>query len=247
MNATEKEMTLFEHIIELRNRLLYAVIGLGAGVAVTYSFRKDLFSILVQPLCQVFEDNCRLITTQVAEAFFVHFKTALLAGFFLSSPWIFWQVWQFIGPALRPKEKRLVLPFILAASLMFVGGAFLGYFYVFPFAFEFFLKQEISVDWIEPTTAMGPYFSFAASLLFAFGVLFQIPVVVVFLNILGLVSASSLWKTWRYALVGIFALSAILTPADPFTMLMLGVPLSILYMGSLMICSLMERSRRVQA
>lgn len=236
------EMSLLEHLIELRKRLLLATIGLALGFGAAYFFRKELFGLLVQPLCKSFDESCQLITTQVAETFIVHFKTALLFGFFISSPWIFFQLWRFVSPGLYKKEKKYVLPFVLVASLMFVGGALLGYFYVFPFAFKFFLGSELNT-YVEPSTAVGPYFSFAASLLFAFGLLFEIPVVIVFLNLLGLVAAKDLWASWRYGIVGIFALSAALTPADPMTMLMLAVPLSVLFILSLVICSALEKSR----
>lgn len=236
------EMSFLEHLSELRKRLIYAAIGLVIAFGVVYHFSEIIFQWLMNPLCGVFENqDCQLITLGVAEAFMVYLKTGLLGGVFLAAPWIFFQIWRFISPGLHKNEKFYVLPFVLVASFMFVGGAGFGYFVVFPFAFEFFLTTL--GPQITPMPSMNEYFGFASSLLFAFGALFEIPILVFLLNWIGIVSASSLWKTWRYAMVIIFALAAILTPADPLTMLLLGIPLSILYLASLALCSLSERAR----
>lgn len=236
-------MTFLEHLHELRRRLIYCAWGFVIAFAAVYSFKEQIFLYLMRPLCSSFDNReCHLITLGLAEAFMVYLKTALVAGFFLSLPWMFFQLWQFISPGLHSKEKRYVLPFVVSASVMFAGGAIFGYFVIFPFAFDFFLN--LAGPEILPMPSMDAYFGFAFALLFAFGFLFEIPVLVVLFNIIGLIEAKTLWRTWRYAIVVIFALSAILTPADPFTMLALGIPLSILYMISLFIVSALEAKRK---
>lgn len=237
------EMSFLEHLAELRKRILNALWGVVLGFIVVYYFSEQVFDWLLLPLCGAFKNSeCRVITTGVAEAFMVYLKTGIIGGVFVASPWIFYQIWKFISPGLHGHEKKYVLPFVFAGSLMFVGGALFGYFYIFPFAFEFFLSY--TGDLIIPMPAMSAYFGFASGLLIAFGLLFEIPVFVVLLNLLGVVQAATLWRTWRVALFCIFALAAILTPADPFTMLLLGAPLSFLYMVSLVVCSFLEKSRK---
>lgn len=237
------EMSFLEHIGELRTRVLRSVIGVGVGFVIVYSQAEWVFSKLMEPLCGAFKNReCQLITLGLAEAFVVYLKTAIVGGIFLAAPWVFFQVWQFISPGLHAHEKKYLWPFVLSASVMFAGGGAFGYFFVFPFAFEFFLN--LAGPEIMPTPSMANYFSFAVSLLFAFGALFELPVLVILLNLLGVLAAKDLWKTWRYAIVGIFILSAILTPADPFTMVLLAVPLSLLYLGALVVCSVLEKRKQ---
>ena len=235
-------MPLIEHLVELRLRVIRILIGLFVGFLIAYHFSEKLFDLLLRPLCQAFQkQECPIVFTGIAEPFLVYLKVGVLAGFFLSIPFTFYQIWIFISPGLRQSEKRWMLPFVFVASVMFVAGSLLGYFYIFPIAFNFFLSQAAQP--IHPMLSMSDYLSFASGLLFAFGFLFEIPVFVILLNLIGLVSAKSLWRTWRYCVAGIFVLSAVLTPADPYTMLLLGVPLSCLYILALIACSLLESVR----
>jgi sec-independent protein translocase protein TatC len=238
-----EELSFLDHLVELRKRLIRSLYGVFIGFGLIYHFAEELFDWLIQPLCKAIKDGaCPLIYTGVAEPFMVYLKVGLLGGFFASMPWIFYQIWAFISPGLHAHERRWVIPFIIIGSAMFVGGALMGYFVIFPLAFDFFLKQALAP--IQPMLSMADYFSFASGLLFAFGFLFEIPVFVLLLNLMGVISAKSLWKTWRYAVAGIFILAALVTPADPYTMLLLGIPLSIFYVGALVACSLLERLRR---
>ena len=237
------EMTFLDHLADLRKRLIHAFLGVIVCFVIVYTYSDQIFDLLMRPLCESFKNgNCQLITIGVAEAFIVYLKTGLVGGIFLGSPWVFYQLWKFISPGLHQNEKKYIVPFIFSASLMFIGGACFGYFYMFPFAFKYLMS--VSGSHIVPMPSMDLYFTFASTLLFAFGALFEIPILVVLLNLLGVLEARSLWNTWRYAIVIIFALSAILTPADPITMLMLGIPLTILYLSSLVACSLLERARK---
>jgi sec-independent protein translocase protein TatC len=238
----ELSQSFMDHLVELRKRLIYSVCGVGLGFSLSYSYAEKVFDILLEPLCKAFQrDQCPIVYTSLVEPFLVYLKVGILGGFFLAVPWIFIQVWQFISPGLKAAEKKYVVPFVTVASVMFVFGGCLGYFFLFPMAFKFFLS--IVPTSITPMLSMSDYFSLASGLLIAFGVLFEIPVFVVLLNLIGVLSSRSLWKTWRIAVALIFVLSAVLTPADPYTMLLMGVPLSVLYIAALVVCSLLEKAR----
>lgn len=237
------EMSFMNHLTELRTRLVKCLWAVAVGFVIAYSNSERIFDFLIRPLCEAFGDReCKMVYISVAEPFFVYLKVGLVGGVFGAVPVIFYQLWMFLAPGLRKNEKGLLLPFVFSASVMFVGGAMMGYFYVFPFAFDFFLN--LTGTHIQPMISMSSYFSFSSMLLFAFGTLFELPVFVVLLNILGVLPAATLWGTWRYAIVGIFVLSAVLTPADPYTMILLAVPLTVLYMGSLVVCTVLEKTRR---
>lgn len=246
MTTPQNEMTMFEHLKELRKRLVRAVLGVLVGFLIVYHFAEDLFSWLVKPLCHAIQGSqeCPIVYTGVAEPFMVYLKVGLVGGIFVSAPWMFYQIWKFISPGLHYHEKKYVVPFVAVASIMFVGGALLGYFFIFPLAFEFFL--QVATPEIHPMLSMSDYFGFASGLLLAFGILFEIPVFVVLLNLIGVLKAKTLWKTWRPATAGIFILAAILTPADPYTMLLLGCPLAAAYILALCLCSVLEGLRSKQ-
>jgi len=235
-------MNFLDHLMELRKRLIHTLWGVLLGFLIAYHYSRQIYEFLMRPLCRTFEDPiCPIIYMSVAEPFMVYVKVGIISGIFLAAPWIFFQLWKFVSPGLHTHEKKWVIPFVGIASMMFVGGSLLGYFYIFPLAFEFFLKEAARP--IRPMLGMNNYFSFATTMLLAFGVLFEIPVLVVLLNLIGLVQAKTLWRTWRFGVAGIFILAAIITPADPYSMLLFGIPLSILYLGSLAICSLIEGAR----
>lgn len=239
------EMSFMDHLIELRRRIVLSAWGILVGFGLVYHFSERLYNILLIPLCDVLKDKCSVVYTGLTEPFFVYLKVGFIGGFFLALPWIFYQAWKFISPGLREKERKWVIPFVVLGSFMFAAGAILGYFYVFPFAFEFFLTQAQGP--VLPMLSMSDYLSFVAGMLFAFGFLFEIPVFIIFLNLIGILSASFLWRTWRYAVAVIFILAAILTPADPYTMLLCALPLSFLYIAALVVCSILERFRKKSA
>jgi len=233
------EMSFWDHLGELRKRIVYAVYGLVVGFAVAYYFSQEIFHWLMRPLCQAFhQEDCKLQALGVAEAFVTYLKTGLIGGIFISSPWIFYQLWAFVRPALREKEKKWVVPFVLLASVMFVGGSIFSYFTCFPYVFEYFVQMAGPHVQVQPS--MNAYFDFAATLLIGFGLLFEVPVLTILFHTIGLVKAKTLWKTWRYAILIIYVLAAIVTPPDPLTMLFLGTLLAVLYILTLVVCSLLE-------
>ncbi len=215
------------HLDELRKRLITCFIAVGVGFAICYGFKEKLFQILVQPLLRVMKTGETLIFTGLPEAFFTYLKVALLSGLMLAAPIIIYQFWMFVAPGLYNREKRMMLPVVFLSSLFFVGGALFGYFIVFPWGFKFFLG--FADEHIRALPSMKEYLGFSAKLLLAFGLVFELPLVITFLAKLGLVSVEFLKKNRKYALLLFFAGAAILTPPDVITQIMMAVPLMVLY------------------
>jgi sec-independent protein translocase protein TatC len=229
----DEEKPLMSHLVELRKRLIGCAIGVGACFALTYAFSEELFEILAYPLKANLPEGDRLSYTNLPEMFFVYIKTALVAAVLMAAPFIFYQVWMFVAPGLYRKEKRYLVPFLLASTLLFVGGALFGYFIVFPFGFRFFLG--FSNDYIQALPSVKQYFSLSIKLLFGFGIIFELPVVAFFLSRMGILSADLLRRQRKYALLLIFIVAAILTPPDVITQLMMAGPLMVLYELSVVI------------
>lgn len=223
----EPKQPFLSHLTELRKRLISCAIAVGAGFAITYFFAEKLFQILILPLKANMPEGDRLIFTNLPEMFFTYIKTSFIASIFLVAPFIFYQVWMFVAPGLYQKEKKFVIPFVFFSSILFVGGALFGYFVVFPFGFKFFLG--FANDSIQALPSVKQYFSFAIKLLFAFGVVFELPVLIFFLAKMGLVTPDFLRKKRKYAILLTFVLAAILTPPDVITQCMMAGPLIVLY------------------
>jgi sec-independent protein translocase protein TatC len=215
------------HLGEFRKRLVASAIAVGIGFAVCYAFSEELFEILAQPLKSNLAEGERLVFTNLPDMFFVYLKTAFVAGLLLSSPFIFYQIWMFIAPGLYRREKTLVLPFIFFSTLLFVGGGLFGYFVVFPFGFKFFLSFEN--EFLQALPSVKQYFSFSIKLLLAFGLVFELPVVLFFLARIGAVTPASLRKKRKYAILMCFIVGAVITPPDVITQFMMAVPLIVLY------------------
>ncbi len=224
---TEEKIPFTAHLEELRKRLITCFIAVGIGFALSYGFKEELFQILTQPLITVMQEGETLIYTGLPEAFFTFLKVSFLAGLMLASPVIIYQFWMFIAPGLYDREKRLLVPIVLLSSVFFVGGALFGYFIVFPYGFDFFLG--FATETIRPMPSMKEYLSFSAKLLLAFGLVFELPLVITFLAKLGIVSVPFLKKNRKYALLLFFVGAAILTPPDVVTQVMMALPLMVLY------------------
>ena len=243
----ESKAPLIEHLIELRQRLLWSVAALTVAFLVSMFFADQIFGILVQPLTDAFPaGQGKLIYTKLYEAFFVEIKVAMFAAFFLAFPIISNQLWAFVAPGLYANEKKAFLPFLIATPLLFMAGASLAYFIVMPTAFKFFLGFEGPVGGLqqEALPAMGDYLSLVMQFILAFGVCFQLPVLLLLLNRAGIVTREQLKGMRRYMIVGAFALAAILTPPDVVSQLMLGIPLILLYEGSLVIMWFTDRRKK---
>jgi sec-independent protein translocase protein TatC len=225
--SEEDKLPFTAHLEELRKRLITCLIAIGIGFVVSYFFKEQLFYILVAPLQKVMKSGDTLIYTHLPEAFFTFLKTALIAGFMLASPVLLYQFWMFIAPGLYDREKRMLVPILILSVFFFLGGALFGYFMVFPFGFQFFLS--FATDTIRPMPSMKEYLGFASQLLLAFGLIFELPLVITFLARLGIVSVKFLTKNRKYAVLIAFVVGAILTPPDVITQLMMALPLLALY------------------
>jgi len=223
----EGKLPFTGHLDELRKRLITCFIAIGIGFVASYAFKDKLFSILVNPLVSVMEAGDTLIFTGLPEAFFTYLKVALLSGIMLAAPVIIYQFWMFVTPGLYKKEKRILIPIVILSSVFFIGGSLFGYFIVFPWGFKFFLG--FATETIRPLPSMKEYLSFSAKLLLAFGLVFELPLVLTFLARIGIVSVDFLKKNRKYALLLFFAGSAILTPPDVVTQVMMALPLMVLY------------------
>ncbi len=222
------EMTFTEHLNELRVRLTRCIIAAFVGMMLCYGFAEQLFMLLMKPLLTLLEPmGGSLIYTGLAEAFFTHMKVAAIAGLFLVSPYIFYQLWMFIAPGLYEGERKYMVPIALCSALCFVSGALFGYFVVFPYGFQFFLGY--ASDFIKPMPSVKEYFSFSTGMLFAFGLIFELPLFMLFLSALGIVTYKTLRKYRKFAILGNFIVAAILTPPDVVSQCLMAGPLCILY------------------
>ncbi len=215
------------HLEELRSRLVVCAIAVGVSFFITYFFSEKFFKVLVAPLIKVMPAGEKLIYTGLAEMFMVYIKVALIAAVLLAAPVIFYEIWMFVAPGLYQKEKRFMLPFVISSTLLFVGGSLFGYLVVFPFGFQFFMG--LSNEFVRALPSVGQYFSFSITLLFAFGIIFELPVVIFFLTKMGIVTPEFLGKQRKYAILLAFIVGAILTPPDVMTQFMMAIPLVILY------------------
>ena len=240
MENNEKQ-PFMSHLEELRKRLVICAISVGIGFVIAYFFAEQLFQILVLPLKQNMKEGQQLIFTNLPEMFFAYLKTALVTGILASAPIIFYQLYKFVAPGLYRHERSLVVPFVISSTLLFVGGSLFGYFIVFPFGFRFFLG--FANESIQALPSVKEYFSFAVKLLFAFGLVFELPVVAFFLGRMGIVTPELMRRKRKYAILLTFALGAILTPPDIVTQCMMAGPLIILYEISILVVRMAKKKK----
>ena len=232
---------LLEHLAELRKRILWSVVVMLIGTGICYTFVEHIYGFLVKPLADAMgpNDSQRLIYTNLTEAFFTYMKVAIFAGTFLTFPFIAMQLWMFISPGLYKQERRTVLPFLIAAPVMFFLGGALVYYLVIPGAWSFFLSfQNSGADTVLPImleARVGDYLELIMVLIFAFGCAFQMPVVLALMAKAGIIDAQWLINKRRYAIVLIFIVAAIITPPDIISQIALAVPLMALYEISILL------------
>ena len=231
--AVETYMTFTEHLEELRWCLLKSLAAITVASGACYFFSDLIFGFIVAPLRQNLQPGQSLIGTGVTEAFFIEIKVALAAGVLFSCPFIFYQIWRFIAPGLSGGEKKRVLPFVLFATLFFVGGAYFCYRIVLPVAFQYFIEQYGTMG-VTPAIRIGDYFSFFFRMVLAFGVTFELPVFTFFLVRLGIWDYRFMLRSFRYAIVAIFIIAAVLTPTpDIINQCLLALPMLLLYVASI--------------
>ncbi len=236
-------MPLLDHLIELRRRLLWSVAALAAAFFGCLYFARDIFGFLVQPLLQAGQG--KIIYTDVFEAFFVEIKVAFFAAMMVAFPVIATQIWRFVAPGLYANEKRAFLPFLVMTPVLFSAGAALAYFVAMPVALKFLLGYAGDVGGItqEALPGVGNYLGFVTKFLFGFGVGCLLPVPLMLLERAGIVTLRQLREGRRYAIVGAFAVAAVLTPPDIISQLLLAVPLCLLYELALVAIWFTERRR----
>ncbi|WP_017664284.1 twin-arginine translocase subunit TatC [Porphyrobacter sp. AAP82] len=241
----ETRAPLLDHLIELRTRIVRALLALGAGFAVCLYFADAILGILVWPLKQAFpEGQGQLIFTKLPEVFFVELKVALFAGFMVSFPVIANQLWAFVAPGLYAREKKAFLPFLFATPVLFGAGASLAYFIVMPTAFKFFLGfgGEAGGLQVQALPSAGEYLNLVMQFILGFGVTFLLPVLLLLLHRAGIVSRDQMVAARRYVIVGIFIIAAIVTPPDPGSQIILALPLLVLFEVSLVLMRLQEKA-----
>ncbi|MET0728617.1 MAG: twin-arginine translocase subunit TatC [Acidimicrobiales bacterium] len=251
MDGDQSRMSLIEHLTELRDRIIKIVLAVVIGMVISFLLYPQIFEFLLAPYKDVAESHPastigdgKLLILDPLEGFGVRMKLAAYGGIALAMPVILWQIWQFVTPGLYAHERRYALPFVLSALTLFVLGAGLAY-YTLPRALEFLV--EIGGDDLVTAFAPGKYFTLITYMMLAFGIGFEFPILLIFLQMAGILSVSTLRNGRRYAIVGICVLVAVITPSgDPISMLMLSVPMVIFYEISIVAGRLLERRRAAE-
>ena len=249
-NNENKETSFVNHLKELRSRLLKSLVYVFIFFIISYVFAENIYEFLVDPYAKAVENdnlNRRLIFTALHETFVTYLKVAFFTSIFIGSPFILIQVWKFVAPALYKNEKKALLPYLIATPTLFLLGGMLVYYLVMPLAINFFLSFETAAQIgslpIQLEAKVNEYLSLIMRLIFAFGISFQLPVLLSLLARAGIVDSVYLKKRRRYVIVIIFAVAALLTPPDPITQIGLGIPLLILYELSILSVKMIEKRK----
>ncbi|MDY6975581.1 MAG: twin-arginine translocase subunit TatC [Pseudomonadota bacterium] len=218
---------LISHLIELRSRILKALLSVLVVFVCLAAFAQDLYQLLAMPLLATLPENSSMIATDVASPFFAPFKLTLVLSFFIAIPYVLYQVWGFVAPGLYRNEKRLVAPLLLSSTLLFYAGMAFAYFVVFPIAFAFF--TSVAPEGVTVSTDISSYLNFVLKLFFAFGVSFEIPIAIILMCWTGVTDAKSLRAKRPYVVVGAFVVGMLLTPPDIISQTLLAIPMWLLF------------------
>lgn len=225
----DERMPLTAHLEELRRKLIISGVSWLVAFLACYAYAEKLFSLIAGPVRKALPEGTSLVFITATEPFFTYLKIAALAGLLVSLPVIFWQIWSFVAPGLYQNEKRYVIPFVFASTFCFAGGAFFGYSFVFPMAFKVLIEFGTGTGELNAMLSMGSYLSLSSKLLLAFGLVFELPVVIFFLARMGIVDHKMLARNRKFALLAAFVIGAILTPPDVFSQTALALPFIFLY------------------
>ena len=220
---TDEKQPFFSHLKELRDRLVVCIIAVAIAFILTYYFKERLFHFLMQPFVRVMPAQSSFIFTGITEAFITYFKISIVAALFVAAPVILYEFWMFVAPGLYENEKKYVYPFIISGSLCFILGALFCYFIVMPNIYHFFVSY--AQDFVIPMPDLKSYMSLTLKLLIIFGLIFELPLVAFYLSRAGIINARMLAKRRRYAILSVFIISAIITPPDVVSMILVALPL----------------------
>ncbi len=238
------EMTFLEHLEDLRKRLWYSFVALFITVIPCWVFSKQVFEILSRPVTQYLPEGMKMAFTSLTAPFMLYIKVSVLTAIFLTSPFIFLQIWYFIAPGLYQKEKKYVFPFVVFTTVFFLAGAAFGYFVMFPWACRFFLN--LGSDF-TPVLTVDTYFGFSLKLLLGIALVFELPTLVFFLSKLGIVTSRWMIRNFKYAVLAVFVIAAVITPTpDMVTQSILAVPMLALYGLGILIAFLFGKERKTR-
>lgn len=239
MSPTED--TFISHLIEMRDRLLRAVLAVVIIFICLFPWAQDLYALLAKPLLAALPKGGQMIATEVTTPFFVPIKVTMMTAFLLAMPWVFYQAWAFVAPGLYQHEKRLGVPLVIASVILFLLGMAFAYFLVFPIVFGFIVG--VAPEGVAVMTDIGKYLDFVITLFMAFGITFEVPIAVVLLVKMGMVSVAKLREIRPYVIVGAFVVGAIFTPPDIISQFLLAVPLWVLYELGIIVAAMLTKSQ----
>lgn len=243
--AGEAEQPFFAHLIELRNRLLYAVISVIVIFLALFSFSHELYHLVAEPLIRQMPEGTSMISTKPAGTFFTPMKLAMMVSIFIAAPHILYQAWAFVAPGLYSHERRFAFPLLISSIILFYAGIAFAYYFLLPLMFEFLIA--LTPEGVQMMTDIGEYLDFVLGIFLAFGVAFQVPVVVILLCWVGMVTPQQLASVRRYVIVGAFVIAAIITPPDVISQFSLAVPMMLLYEVGLFVARYMVKARKSAA
>ncbi len=246
MSESEQGQESFlSHLVELRNRLVWSLIAVVVVFVCLVPWAKDIYHLLSEPMLAQLPKGGRMIATEITSPFFIPFKVTFLAAVVISLPVLLYQTWAFVAPGLYAHEKRLVAPLVIASTLLFICGMAFAYFLVFPTVFR--VMQAFTPAGVEWMPDIGTYLSFVTNMFLAFGVTFEVPIVVILLVRMGVVSVQKLREIRPYVIVCAFIVAAVVTPPDVTSQVLLALPLCLLYEVGLVVASLMARQSSAKA
>lgn len=240
--SQQAPFTLFDHLLELRNRLLRSILAVLIVFCCLVYFSQDIYQYVAQPLLATMPENAQMIATDVASPFFAPFKLTIVISVFIAIPVILYQIWSFIAPGLYQNEKRLIAPLMFGSTFLFYSGIAFSYYVVFPVVFAFF--NSVAPEGVTIATDISSYLDFILKLFFAFGVAFEIPIAIVLMCWTGVTTVESLRKKRPYIVVGAFVIGMLLTPPDIISQTLLAIPMLLLFEIGLIVASFYQKKRK---